>query len=215
MMHAYSESYLTDAKSNLAEMLDYALNDCKLKADWFSQLFVQSGYAEKFEAGNPSVLAGMSGIELAQAVLVQVGCEDQIAEPVFSENRSPEYWAGWALAEYQWATARRFKDIFRAVPLSQILSMYSLYHEMDISQFIAAMDSAIASVASDTHLKQLRENRGLSQAELADQSGVKLRSIQMYEQRVNDIDKAQSQTLFKLSRVLGCKIEDLLEKPNE
>ena len=35
----------------------------------------------------------------------------------------------------------------------------------------------------------------------------------MYEQRVNNIDKAQAQTLYKLSRVLGCDIEDLLENP--
>ena len=214
MVRAYEESYISDSKRHLAEMFDYAMNDCKLKEDWFSSLFVQSGYAEKFETGNPSVLAGMSGIELARAVLVKVGCEDQIAEPMFSEDRSPEYWAGWALAEYQWATAKRFKDIFGTVPLSQIISMYPVYHEMDISQFIAAMNTAIAYAVTDTRLKQMRENRGLSQSELAEKSGVKLRSIQMYEQRVNDIDKAQSQTLFKLSRVLGCKIEDLLENPN-
>ena len=52
-----------------------------------------------------------------------------------------------------------------------------------------------------------------SQAELAKASGVSLRSIQMYEQRVNDIDKAQAQTVYKLSRVIGCEMEDLLEKP--
>ena len=64
-------------------------------------------------------------------------------------------------------------------------------------------------------LKKLRESRGLSQAELAKISGVGLRSIQMYEQRVNDIDKAQAQTIYKLSRVIGCSMEDLLEKPME
>ena len=35
----------------------------------------------------------------------------------------------------------------------------------------------------------------------------------MYEQKVNDIDKAQGHTLYKISRVLGCNIEDLLENP--
>lgn len=44
-------------------------------------------------------------------------------------------------------------------------------------------------------------------------SGVSLRSIQMYEQRKNDIDKAQGQTLYKLAATLGCTIEDLLESP--
>ena len=53
----------------------------------------------------------------------------------------------------------------------------------------------------------------MSQTELAEQSGVNLRNIQMYEQRVNGIDKAQANILYKLSRVLGCNVEDLLENP--
>lgn len=213
MIHAYNESYLTDAKSSLAGMFHYAINDCKIESDWFAKLFMVSGFADKFELGNPSVLSGMSGIELAKAILVKVGCEDQIAEPVFAQNRSPEYWAGWALAEYQWYTAKRFKDIFVRIPLSQIIRMYSIYHEMDISQFIETMNKTYDSIIFDAKLKQIRESRGISQTELSEISGVNLRSIQMYEQRVNDIDKAQSQTLYKLSRVLGCKIEDLLENP--
>ena len=35
------------------------------------------------------------------------------------------------------------------------------------------------------------------------------------EQRVNDIDKAQAQAVFKLSRAIGCTMEDLLENPIE
>ena len=42
-----------------------------------------------------------------------------------------------------------------------------------------------------------------------------VRSIQLYEQRVNDIDKAEAHTLYKLSRVLGCGVEDLLESPEK
>lgn len=77
------------------------------------------------------------------------------------------------------------------------------------------MDGKCAVELQECRLKKLRENRGLSQSELARASGVSLRSIQMYEQRVNDIDKAQAQTVYKLSRVIGCTMEDLLEKPME
>ena len=100
-----------------------------------------------------------------------------------------------------------------AFGFSDISFLYFL-RGLSLIHIFAAMNTAIAYAVTDTRLKQMRENRGLSQSELAEKSGVKLRSIQMYEQRVNDIDKAQSQTLFKLSRVLGCKIEDLLENPN-
>ena len=129
------------------------------------------------------------------------------------KGASPEYWAGWALAEYQWASGHRFKDIFERIPLSEIIKMYSVYHEMDITQFIDSMESFYNKAEFETKLKRIRESRGISQSELSEMSGVKLRSIQMYEQKVNDIDKAQAQTLYKISRVLGCNIEDILENP--
>ena len=213
MICAYNELYLNDAKENLAEFFDYAINSCKFDADFFAKLFVQSGYADKFERGNPAIIAGMSGIELAKKVITYAYPNWKFPEKIFSEDRSNVYWAGWALAEYQWATCKRFKDIFSRISLSQIVSMYHVYHEMDIEHFIEDMNRNYDSVERETHLKTIRENRGISQAELAKLSGVSLRSIQMYEQKINQIDKAQAGTVYKLSRVLGCTVEDLLESP--
>ena len=34
MTHAYSESYLSDAKDCLSQFFDYLINDCDMKADW-------------------------------------------------------------------------------------------------------------------------------------------------------------------------------------
>ncbi|MDD7390585.1 MAG: helix-turn-helix transcriptional regulator [Lachnospiraceae bacterium] len=213
MIHAYSESYLNDAKQNLAVFFDYAIKDCRLNADLFAKLFVQSGYADKFERGNPAIVSGMSGIELAKRVIEYADPHRELPERIFSEERSDVYWAGWALAEYQWETAKRFKDIFSRIAFSEIISMYRVYHEMDIRHFIEDMNKKYNSAEWEPRLKTIRENRGISQAELSRLSGVKLRSIQMYEQKVNDIDKAQAGTVYKLSRVLGCTVEDLLENP--
>ena len=65
MIHAYSEFYLSDAKQNLADFFDYAVRVCDFNANFFSKLFVQSGYADKFERCNPAINSGMSVIELA------------------------------------------------------------------------------------------------------------------------------------------------------
>lgn len=213
MTRAYSESYLSDAKDRLSQFFDYLINDCGMKADWVASIFLSSGYAEQFERGNPAILAGMSGIELARAVVEATYKKKKLPQSRYTEGFSPEYWAGWALAEFQWYSGKRFKNIFEHVKLSDIISMYSVYHEMDISKFIETMDEKCATALQECRLKKLRESRGLSQSELAKISGVSLRSIQMYEQRVNDIDKAQAQTIYKLSRVIGCSMEDLLEKP--
>lgn len=59
-------------------------------------------------------------------------------------------------------------------------------------------------------LKQIREEKNISQAKLAEVSGVSLRMIQHYEQGVKDINKAQSITLYRVANALACKIEDLL-----
>lgn len=63
----------------------------------------------------------------------------------------------------------------------------------------------------DTNLKRLRTSCSCTQAHLAKQSGVSLRSIQMYEQRRKDINKAGAEALYRISKILGCTIEDLLE----
>ena len=215
MMNAYNESYRNDAQKTLALMFDYAVNDCKFDIDWIANLFVMSGYSQLFETGNAAFISGVSGVELAGAVIRYAYPDDNTRQDASqTTDKSSEYWAGWALADYQWFSSYRFSDIFERVKMSDIVKMYPLYHEMDITQFREAMDEKMQGVLLETKLKRIREARGLSQSELAKLSGVSLRSIQMYEQRGNDIDKAQGQTLYKLSVVLGCQIEDLLETPN-
>ena len=62
-----------------------------------------------------------------------------------------------------------------------------------------------------TNLQVFRTFYGYSQNELAKKTNVSLRMIQQYEQRAKDINKASALTLLRLSKILGCKIEDLLE----
>ena len=215
MMKEYKELYLSDAMVNLANAFDYALNVCNLDPVFFSKIFVQTGIAEQYERCNPAYVTGKSGEELVKAILEKVFFNESYPSYIAPTFRTPEYWAGWALAQYQFKTSKRYKDIFERVSLIDILSMYKIYHEMDISQFIDAMNQKMNSIILDTNLKKIREASGLSQNNLSKVSDVSLRSIQLYEQRVNDIDKAQAHTLYKLSRALGCNIEDLLENPEE
>lgn len=59
-------------------------------------------------------------------------------------------------------------------------------------------------------LKTMRTNRGLSQSELAEKSGVDVRMIQHYEQGTKDINRAKAITAVRLSEALRCKIRDIL-----
>ena len=60
-------------------------------------------------------------------------------------------------------------------------------------------------------LQTQRKISGYTQKELAEKVGVNLRTLQQYEIRAKDINKAAGTTLLALSKVLGCRVEDLLE----
>ena len=212
-MTAYSEYLVSDAKKHLASALDYAVNDCGVTADDFGSLFVLSGIAGLFEEGNPAVVSGMSGPELARSVLSYAYGDSEFPSATFAESRTAEYWLGGSLAWYQWESGRRFADIFRAVPLSEMLLMYPVFHEMDFSQFADELERCLEAAKPASRLQAMRQQRGLSQSQLAKLSGVNVRNVQLYEQGVNDIDRAQARTLYRLSRVLGCRMEDLLGNP--
>lgn len=64
-----------------------------------------------------------------------------------------------------------------------------------------------------TKLRIVRVRRGLSQNELAKETGISLKSIQKYEQEPKRVDSARLDTLCTLSEALDCKITDIVEDP--
>ena len=83
---------------------------------------------------------------------------------------------------------------------------------MDVRQFADKMNELYRAAKPETNLKAMRTLAGLSQSELAGQADVPVRTIQQYEQRQKDINKAQAETLLRLARALNCNVEDLMEK---
>ena len=209
MMHAYDKLYLEKARTALARMLDFAVYDLHYDISQFFELFLASGIAKRFEQGDFTILAGMSGVELAYTVLENVGLAQERIKPNYPVDRSEEYWTGWALAYYQWQTALSFADINRYVPIKTVQSLYNPYHEMDIRQFAEKMTELYKEAKKDTNLKLLRVKAELTQKELA---AVPLRTIQQYEQRQKNINRAQAETLARIAKQLYCNIEDLLER---
>ena len=82
---------------------------------------------------------------------------------------------------------------------------------MDISQFCDAMQIMYRDRNTTSRIKKQRIEMGLSQRQLADQTGIPIRTIQQYEQRQKNINVAGAETVMKISRFLHCQPEDLLE----
>ena len=83
---------------------------------------------------------------------------------------------------------------------------------MDIHQFVDRMNELYKEAAPETNLQRIRKQANLTQAQLSEISGVSLRSLQDYEQRKKNINKAQAETLLLLAQSLCCNMSDLMER---
>ena len=205
-MNAYSELYINEAQDWLGEYLETSICvlNISLKEAW--RRFILSQYSLLFGSGDPFTICGKSGSEVAFNL-----CEKRIDKLPFIYDRPPEYWLGWALAYYQWQKNIPFMFITNNIDIETIFSMYQKYHEMDISHFCDEIDRLLRLHRKETNLKRLRKYCGLSQKELAIITAIPLRTIQQYEQRQKNINKAQATYVIALAQALNCSIKDILE----
>ncbi len=65
---------------------------------------------------------------------------------------------------------------------------------------------------SESKLKTLRKHCGLTQEELAHESGVSLITIRAYERKSKDTNKAQLDIVLRLAKALRCNITELSDE---
>ncbi len=164
------------------------------------------------ENGEPAYIAGKSGIEIVVEIVEETKGLELCIEPQEYFGRSREYWIGWAVAYYQWYSSRKYSNIFKVFSFEDLQKMYYTLHEADVTKFADIVDSRMKEYFAETNLKRIRTTYGFAQAELAERSGVSIRSIQMYEQRNKNINKASADTMYSLAKALGCTMEELIEK---
>jgi len=213
MTNAYDRAYLLRARQSLGRMLDFACHGLGYSARGFWDMFLGSGVAASFGDGDVRFIAGMSGYELAYEVLDRCGEKyRRMVDPSPPDGKSPEYWAAWSAAHYQWFRGLDFPRINAVAPIDDIVAMYHPYHEMDVSQFCDEMDRLYRLKFPERNLKRIRLNVGMSQSALAERSGVSVRTIQELEQGRKDVNRAGIDTLMPLAAALSVNVEALVER---
>lgn len=207
--HAYSPLYLSKASRAVGNMLHDAVVEFGMDGEDFLKRFIQSDVAEEIESGNPKYIAGKSGLELFLEVMEKTTGKAYDTELVESYERSPVYWVGWMLTHYQWYSGRTFKSILDTVPYNELLGLYGTLHEADVEKSYEVLDAHFEK--SESKLKTARKHCGLTQEELAHESGVSLNTIRAYERKGKDINKAQFDIVLRLAKALKCDITELLD----
>lgn len=206
MIQDYSCNHI---RETIAVCFDFAINTLKIKPDIFVNIFINSKAINKIEIMHPGYFFGMSGIEICQNILDEANIKYDKSIEYESLDRNIYYWLGDSLAYYAFNKNYRYKYVFSFVSIESLLKMYDKYHEIDISYFVNKLDEY--RKLSPSKLKNIRENRRLSQNDLSLYSMVSLRTIRAYEQKQKDINKAEVMTVLKLAHTLNCSIDDILE----
>ena len=209
MTHAYSQTYLAKISRAVGNMLHDAVLEFSFDGSEFLDRFIQSGVAEQIENGNPKYIAGKSGIELFIEVIEKTTGERFDTELVESYDRSDVYWVGWMLAHYQWYSGRTFRSILDTISFEELLGLYGTLHEADINKSYEVLDEHFDR--SESKLKTIRKQCGMTQDELAAESGVSANTIKAYERKSKNLNKAQFDIVMKLAKALKCEISDLVE----
>lgn len=87
------------------------------------------------------------------------------------------------------------------------VSPASVFAELQAGEW----EDARSAASLPTRLKRQRELCSLTQEELAERSGISLRSIQMYEQRQKNTNRASAEAVYRLACALRYSMEGLLQ----
>ena len=206
-MKTLSENYTVEkAVCLVAECFDYAVNYCDIAGDDFWNYLIISGVSKQIENHNPKIVLGRSSIEIVIDILDKMNVAYTEHEYI-AYDRSPEYWSGWALSQFQMESGLSYKKLHQLIGFTEILGMYRTLHEAPIEKFFDIINKRLSGRIAG--LKLQRERMGLSQSELSAQSGISLKTIQSYEQGQKEIKRAKIETLNIFADILACEIEDL------
>lgn len=202
MIHAYNKMYLEQVTYTVASIFDIAVNSVGLKLEEFLNMFIETDLCHMLEKADLMII-GKSSVEILEEFL-----NKKIKVKYDFSKRSREFWFGYVLSYTSWYLNKTYKEILTVIPCDELIMLYNTLHEADIKKTIDLIDSRFNH---ESKIKLMRIKRGLSQSQLARISDVKLRTIKSYEQRENDINKANVLNLRKLSQALNCNLEDLLD----
>ncbi|MBQ0086294.1 MAG: helix-turn-helix transcriptional regulator [Bacteroidales bacterium] len=127
---------------------------------------------------------------------------------------SPEYWAGWVLAYYQWLSGKSFRYLqTNGLDIEKVIALYHPLHEADLSKFTDTADAIIRKYIklSESPIKKARERIGITQKELSIRSSVSLRMIRAYEQKKQSLSNAGFSTVSNIASALFVDTADIIQ----
>ncbi len=197
--------------SAVGKLLVYLKNVKKEEPENFFRLLRISGLAEDWESGMDLSLPAEEPACIYRAVMTVLGQEPMEQEEEAIPEDPKTQWVGDVLEYLQKQTGKSFSSILEDISIRELEVFYEPLKALSVAQCYLVIREKIRQKGKKTWIQRMRRRSGLSQRELAEKSGVNLRTLQQYEIRDKDIDKAAAGKVLSMARVLSCRPEELME----
>ena len=207
----FDKMLLETLVENMGDAFSFVSINYQLDLDVFITTLFFSKILKEIEGLNPKYTTGISGAELALIVINRIGLNPCNQDLDYSRTDIVAYWTGSMLAYFQYVTQIPYSTILSLIKMNEISSLYYPLHEASEDKFVDVLLRIIGERKQISRLQARRKALGLSQSELANYSGVNLRTLQDYEIKRKNINNASISILLKLSNALKCNVTDIIE----
>lgn len=195
-----SYDYISKYSDTIAEIIALARLD-KYSFEYIENTLANSKMINEFEYSNITSIAFTSS-SLIYRELFPSGKAVVNDIPLFDEN----YWIGEMYVHIFLKYKITFEAIFALIPLNMMSKQYSLYHEMDVTQF----DEYFESLLKEGLLSRFMQIRKMSSINLSKKTGISVSTIRAIKEGKRDINKMQSMQLEKIAVALNIKTRSLI-----
>lgn len=119
------------------------------------------------------------------------------------------YWCGYSYFELQLRTQKPFTYIFLKLPLTKMVDIYTIYHEMDFSSLL---EYFVRIRKEKTILRLLCEQRRTSLTKASYETGIGLATLAKYNADDGALYKASFQNVFRIAEFFGFPISLFVQR---
>ena len=194
---------IQDIRDTFARYFVIAIHN-KMHPVAFTDYLINSKYVMEIENGN---LIEISDISVEEGYHSIVG--NNIAKDDSFGIYNDAYWCGYCYFELFLTLHKPFSYLFLKLPLAEMLDLYKVYHEMDISQLEEYFHDR---EKEETILRLLCKRHRCSINKLSKATGISVNTLNKYRSSDKSLYSASFQNIYRISKYLDTPISLFVEE---
>lgn len=194
---------MNSIKELFSRLFVLAINN-KINPDSFINLLMKSVFIKKIEEKQYSDYFNKSIIDIFFDI-TSYQVDNDNSYGIYNDA----YWSGYSYYELYLRLNKPFSFIFLKLPLSKMLDIYPIFHEMDISSLIDYFNKLDKE---KTILRLLCEQKRCSLPKLSNITKISVSTLRKYNASDEALYNASFQNIIKISRYFDTPINLFIDK---